>query len=152
MGGAYQAAGHAHFVTNVLDFEMDVQAAIDAPRLFHFDGRIEAEDGFGDSMLEELRARGHAVAKANMPWGGGQAIRIDRARGVLCGGSDPRKDGCALGYWPTAIAPSRVATWIQMPFSLSEVTVYNRPFLNTKLLLADRRAKRRRGQIGRANV
>src|SRR3546814_8062688 len=67
MGGAYQAAGHAHFVTNVLDFEMDVQAAIDAPRLFHFDGRIEAEDGFGDSVLEELRARGHAVAKANMP-------------------------------------------------------------------------------------
>src|SRR3546814_15091510 len=87
MGGAYQAAGHAHFVTNVLDFEMDVQAAIDAPRLFHFDGRIEAEDGFGDSMLEELRARGHAVAKANMPWGGGQALRIDRADGGLCGGS-----------------------------------------------------------------
>src|SRR3546814_11725468 len=59
MGGAYQAEGHAHFVTNVLDFEMDVQAAIDAPRIFHFDGRIEAEDG----RSEERRVGKECVSR-----------------------------------------------------------------------------------------
>src|SRR3546814_15485382 len=62
MGGAYQAAGHAHFVTNVLDFEMDLQAAIDAPRLFHFAGRRDAEDGFGDRS-EERRVGEACVSK-----------------------------------------------------------------------------------------
>ena len=45
-----------------------------------------------------LESRGHDVDLRETPFGGGQAIRIDRARGVLIGGSDARKDGCALGY------------------------------------------------------
>jgi gamma-glutamyltranspeptidase/glutathione hydrolase len=45
-----------------------------------------------------LKALGHEVAPRRMPWGGAQVIVIDNANGVLVGASDPRKDGCALGY------------------------------------------------------
>lgn len=100
MGGAYQAAGHAHVLTNMLDYGMDVQEAIDAPRLFWGADRatLTAERGLPEATLAGLAARGHAVLRADEPIGGGQAIRIDRSRGVLVGGSDPRKDGAAMGY------------------------------------------------------
>ncbi|SDH45962.1 gamma-glutamyltransferase family protein [Roseospirillum parvum] len=98
MGGQYQAAGHVHFLTNWLDFGMDVQAALDLPRAFHFAGRHEVERGIPEATVQALRSLGHVVTRAEAPIGGGQAILIDRARGVLWGGSDPRKDGCALGW------------------------------------------------------
>ncbi len=99
MGGAYQPCGHAHFISNVVDFGMDVQQAIDAPRVFwEDDGRIGAEAGIAEETLNALGRMGHVVGRAPAPWGGGQAILIDRARGVLVGGSDPRKDGAAMGY------------------------------------------------------
>jgi len=99
MGGSYQPTGHAHVLSNMLDYGMDPQAAIDHPRSFwDGDGVIRAEAGLPDSVLEGLAALGHPVARAADPHGGGQAIVIDRETGFLIGGSDPRKDGCALGW------------------------------------------------------
>ncbi len=98
MGGHYQPFGNVHFATNVLDWGMDVQAALDAPRVFHAGGVVEAERGIGDDAVAGLRRKGHEVIEAGAPLGGGQAILIDWDAGTLAAGSDPRKDGCALGY------------------------------------------------------
>lgn len=98
MGGAYQPCGHAHFITNMVDYGMDVQQALDFPRLFWEGETLQAETTLPQATIDGLTARGHHVAAVDKPHGGGQAIRIDRENGVLIGGSDPRKDGCALGY------------------------------------------------------
>ena len=98
MGAHYQPMGHVQIVTNMADYGMDVQAAIDFPRAFFVGDETVAERGIPQSTVEGLAGRGHDVTRAASPWGGGQAIQIDWERGVLIGGSDPRKDGCALGY------------------------------------------------------
>ena len=98
MGGHYQATGHAHVVSNLVDFGMDVQEAIDAPRAFFEGDRTLVERGVPRAAIEGLAARGHDVAVRALPLGGGQAVQIDWNRGVLIGGSDARKDGCAIGY------------------------------------------------------
>lgn len=97
MGGAYQPNGHARFVTNLMDFGMDLQSAIDAPRAFSDAGNMKVERGYSDEVRQELTDLGHAVTIPDTAIGGAQAIRI-RADGVLEGASDPRKDGIALGY------------------------------------------------------
>ncbi|MEL6618232.1 MAG: gamma-glutamyltransferase family protein [Pseudomonadota bacterium] len=97
MGGAYQPKGHARFVTNVVDFGMTPQDAIDAPRAFSDAGNMKVERGYSDAVRADLADRGHRVTVPDTPIGGAQAILI-RDDGVLEGGSDPRKDGCALGY------------------------------------------------------
>jgi len=100
MGGGYQPCGHAHVLTNMVDFGMDPQEAIDAPRMF-FEERthvLQAERSVPSATVEGLRALGHEVVEAPGPIGGAQAILIDRAAGTLVGGSDPRKDGAAVGY------------------------------------------------------
>jgi len=98
MGAHYQPMGHVQMVLNLFDYGMDIQSAIDAPRAF-FDGELTLiERGMPAATVEGLKARGHQIAPAPSPWGGAQAIRIDWRRGVLIGGSEPRKDGCALGY------------------------------------------------------
>src|SRR5437763_164079 len=98
MGADYQPMGHAHLITNMVDYGMDVQAAIDHPRMFYEDETTLVERGGAASTVAGLQARGHEVVVRGSPWGGGQAIVIDWERGLLIGGSDPRKDGCALGY------------------------------------------------------
>ena len=97
MGGSYQPAGHARFVTNLVDFGMDPQAAIDAPRSFSWVDGMQVERGYPDSLRADLARMGHDVSIPAEPLGGAQNILID-ASGILIGASDPRKDGCALGY------------------------------------------------------
>ncbi len=99
MGGRYQAMGHAHFLSNLIDFGLDLQEALDLPRIQTLeDGGVEVESGIPASAVEALRGMGHRTVAAAEPIGGGQAIWIDRESGVLTAGSDSRKDGCALGY------------------------------------------------------
>lgn len=98
MGGAYQPMGHAHVASNLIDFGMDLQEAIDAPRCMAEAGILTLERGYPPATRAALAAMGHAVVEPEGPLGGGQAIHIDHDRGLLVGASDPRKDGCALGY------------------------------------------------------
>ena len=97
MGGQYQAAGHARFVSNIVDHGMDPQGAIDAPRSFPEAGILKVEKGYSDAVRARLADLGHEVVVPETGIGGAQAIRIDPETGVLQGGSDPRKDGIALG-------------------------------------------------------
>jgi gamma-glutamyltranspeptidase/glutathione hydrolase len=98
MGGQYQASGHVALVSNLLDRGMNPQAALDAPRSFSFGGELDLESGHSTAMEPDLIRRGHRIVRAGQPIGGGQLIWLDHARGVMVAGSDPRKDGCALGY------------------------------------------------------
>jgi gamma-glutamyltranspeptidase/glutathione hydrolase len=98
MGGQYQAVGQVHVATNILDYGMDVQEAIDLPRGLHYEGIYQLESGVPVEIKRGLEALGHQTTQLPEPHGGGQAVWIDWERGTLTGASDPRKDGCALGY------------------------------------------------------
>ncbi|MBL4805909.1 MAG: gamma-glutamyltransferase family protein [Rhodobacteraceae bacterium] len=96
MGGQYQVNGHVRFLSNLADFDMTPQVAIDAPRSFAHDGIMNVERGYSQQVRRELAEMGHRIDIPETPIGGAQAIMI--RDGVLLGASDPRKDGCALGY------------------------------------------------------
>ncbi len=98
MGGHYQPMGQSYVLANMLHFGMDPQTAIDMPRYFPARGAVQVERTIPAAVRAALAAKGHVIEDVDSPHGGGQAIVIDRARGTLIGGSDPRKDGCALGY------------------------------------------------------
>ena len=97
MGGQYQAAGHARVLSNIYDFEMDIQTALDAPRSFFENGSLRIERGYDESIVQKLSNLGHNIDQKIGPIGGAQAIKIN-GNGVLEGASDPRKDGSAIGY------------------------------------------------------
>jgi gamma-glutamyltranspeptidase / glutathione hydrolase len=98
MGGGMQAQGHVQFLLNHLLFGMDLQQAADAARFRHLEGQLVAiETPVGDGVRATLTAMGHVlVDERRVSFGGAQAIvRLPRG---WAAGSDPRKDGMAVGY------------------------------------------------------
>jgi gamma-glutamyltranspeptidase / glutathione hydrolase len=111
MGGDMQPQGQVQVLINMIDFGMNVQEAGDAARIQHFGsasptgqpmaadgGTVGAESGIPAETLQKLQTKGHHIVRAPGSFGGYQAILIDHAHGVLHGGTDPRKDGAAVGY------------------------------------------------------
>lgn len=98
MGGHFQAAGHAHFLSAMLDRGYDPQLANESPRSFAHGGVLTLEPTFPESVRADLERMGHRVVWSEDPIGGCQSITVDYARGVLIGSSDHRKDGLALGF------------------------------------------------------
>jgi gamma-glutamyltranspeptidase/glutathione hydrolase len=105
MGGFMQPQGHVQVMLALLDDGLDPQQALDRPRVClpagEAKGLVALEAGIAPSVVDELRARGHDVAlvegHGRAVFGRGQIITRDPESGVLCGGSDPRADGCAIG-------------------------------------------------------
>lgn len=91
MGGHYQAMGHAHLPSKVFDDGLVLQAAIDLPRLFPLAGRTSSRLRH-DCERSSVPSWSGVVSRSRRP------IWIDWERGTLLGGSDPRKDGCALAF------------------------------------------------------
>jgi gamma-glutamyltranspeptidase/glutathione hydrolase len=111
MGGDMQPQGQVQVLCNLIDFGMNVQEAGEAPRVEHLGsatptgrrmaaggGTVVAERGIPEAVVEELTRRGHHIAWTKTNGGGYQGILIDPKTGVLHGGSEARKDGCAVGY------------------------------------------------------
>jgi gamma-glutamyltranspeptidase/glutathione hydrolase len=98
MGGDNQAQAHAQMVMNFVDFGLHVQAAGDAPRMRHMGDTVALESGIDDSVRASLQRRGHVISDGRGNVGGYQAVLIDPRSGTLMGGSDPRKDGLAIGW------------------------------------------------------
>ena len=110
MGGDMQPQGHVQVLLNLFDFAMDVQQAGDAIRFRHdgsatptgdemFDGgTVYLEPGLPEETLDGLAAKGHRIRISEEGFGGYQGIWIDPQAGMLHGGSEPRKDGCAAGF------------------------------------------------------
>lgn len=97
-GGHFQPAGQVQVLSNIVDYGMSVQQAIDHPRMLARGDAFELERTVPESVWAGLRARGHAPTVAADPLGTCHAIWVDHARGVFLGGSDGRRDGMAIGY------------------------------------------------------
>ena len=98
MGGQYQPVGQSHVLQNIFDFGLSVQESIDFPRAFILENEYKLEKSIPNEIINDLKKIGHKAEYSKSSHGGGQAILIDRKTGILIGGSDSRKDGCAIGY------------------------------------------------------
>jgi gamma-glutamyltranspeptidase/glutathione hydrolase len=105
MGGFMQPQGQVQVLLNIVEFGMGVQTALDAPRFRYYqvNNTCALEPAFPPDVLKALAARGHRIIELDDPYsqqfGGGQAILVHPESKALIGGSDPRKDGCAIGLW-----------------------------------------------------
>ena len=99
-----QPQGHMQVVSSLVDDGLDPQSTLDRPRFCIDDGtaggRVALEEGIPPDVLAELSTMGHAVysvgGQQRALFGRGQIILRDASTGILCGGSDPRADGCAM--------------------------------------------------------
>jgi gamma-glutamyltranspeptidase/glutathione hydrolase len=110
MGGDMQPQGHVQVLTNIIDFDMNVQEAGDAARWRHSGnsevtgepstgiGKVEMESGFDPAVKNELARRGYTIEKGTGAFGGYQAIMWDARNRVYWGASEMRKDGEVIGY------------------------------------------------------
>jgi gamma-glutamyltranspeptidase/glutathione hydrolase len=98
MGGDLQPQGHVQVLMNLIEFGMTIQEAGEAARIRHSVDGVAVESGISNDARAGLAARGHRVVESPGVFGGFQGIQIDLESGVLMGGSDPRKDGLAIGY------------------------------------------------------
>jgi gamma-glutamyltranspeptidase/glutathione hydrolase len=98
MGGDMQPQGHVQVLLNLIEFGMNVQEAGEAPRFRHTSNGLALESAISPEARFGLDARGHRVITSIGAFGGFQGILIDPKTGVLMGGSDPRKDGLAIGW------------------------------------------------------
>ncbi len=101
MGGFMQPQGHLQVGINMIDFGMDPQTALDAPRFNWLEDRqVALETAVPDEIRQDLQQRGHELWEKDKPlhYGGGQVIVRDPESGVLIGGSEPRNDGTAVGW------------------------------------------------------
>jgi gamma-glutamyltranspeptidase/glutathione hydrolase len=108
MGGWNQSQAHAQFVSHVVDFNQNIQAAMETARFtkLTFDGcDVQIENRLPGNTRAELQAKGHILQLHNgfsNAFGGGQAVMRDFATGVNYGASDPRKDGEAIPELPSS--------------------------------------------------
>ena len=98
MGGDMQPQGHVQVLLNLIEFGMNVQDAGEAPRFRHTANGLALESAISPEARFGLDARGHRIVTSIGAFGGFQGILIDPKTGVLMGGSDPRKDGLAIGW------------------------------------------------------
>ena len=98
MGGQYQPVGQSHVLQNIIDYNLSIQEALDLPRAFALDNILKVEKSLDNDIIKKLDSVGHKIAIENHAIGGGQCIKIDRDKGNLIAGSDPRKDGMAIGF------------------------------------------------------
>ncbi len=109
MGGWNQSQAHAQFIADIVDFKMNIQAALEAPRFTKptFEGcDLQMENRISGKVRDELTAKGHKIqvmGTFSSVMGGGQAVMRDFATGVNYGASDPRKDGEAISELPIDI-------------------------------------------------
>ncbi len=98
MGGDMQPQGHVQVLLNLIDFGMNVQEAGEAPRFRHTANGLALESAISPEARFGLDTRGHRIVSGVGVFGGFQGILIDPRTGVMMGGSDPRKDGLAIGW------------------------------------------------------